>query len=177
MTEPCGTYLGIPLERWRTNMVCHLRDERRRNELLQQKLDDANATIARMQALALALPLPLPHTNDKQLVCRLKAEIQDLQDQLECISDSDGNRTGIEPETRTDLNLRAYTGRLVTEALRRSGGNKTLAAKMLGINRTTMYSIFSANRRSRSRKVKTARLGKALPMLSTCHGGNRRMVS
>lgn len=49
MTEPLDSYLGVPLERWKTNMVCHLRDERRRNELLQQKLDDANAAIADLQ--------------------------------------------------------------------------------------------------------------------------------
>ncbi len=43
------TYLGVPLSRWKNDMVCHLRDERERNRLLQQRLDDANAMIARLQ--------------------------------------------------------------------------------------------------------------------------------
>lgn len=53
-------YLGIPLEQWKNNMVCHLRDERKRNDLLQRKLDEANAQIARMQAEMLDMAMPLP---------------------------------------------------------------------------------------------------------------------
>lgn len=49
MTDHHDTYLGIPLERWKDTMVCHLRDERKRNQLLQQRLDDANAAIADLQ--------------------------------------------------------------------------------------------------------------------------------
>lgn len=56
MNESPDTYLGIPLERWKTNMVTHLRDERKRNELLQQRLDDANAVIAKMMANKMSEP-------------------------------------------------------------------------------------------------------------------------
>jgi len=41
-----------------------------------------------------------------------------------------------------DLNLDNNARRLITTALERSGGNKSLAAKMLGITRRTLYSRF-----------------------------------
>ncbi len=75
MTAPCDSYLGVPLERWKNDIVCHLRDERRRNAKLQQALDDANAVIAKMQAEALDRELPLPKRVDavEQLRRRSKA--------------------------------------------------------------------------------------------------------
>jgi DNA-binding NtrC family response regulator len=39
-----------------------------------------------------------------------------------------------------DLNLESNERRLIREALRRAGGNKSLAAKLLGITRRTLYS-------------------------------------
>ncbi len=47
-------------ERKITDMCYHIRDLRHRNDLLQQRLDEANAVIAMMQAEALDIALPLP---------------------------------------------------------------------------------------------------------------------
>ncbi len=47
-------------ERKITDMCYHIRDLRRRNDLLQRSLDEANAVIAMMQAEALDVALPLP---------------------------------------------------------------------------------------------------------------------
>ena len=62
MTAPVvhNSYLGVSLEAWKDDMVTHLARERRRNELLQSRLDDANATIARMQTESLDRLLPMP---------------------------------------------------------------------------------------------------------------------
>lgn len=49
------------LARWKNDMLCHLRDERKRNDLLQARLDQAQAEIARLQRMALEkAPLPAP---------------------------------------------------------------------------------------------------------------------
>lgn len=46
---------------WREEMLAHLREEKRRNALLQAALDKAMAEVARLQATALAhKPAPLP---------------------------------------------------------------------------------------------------------------------
>ncbi len=62
-------------ERWKLTMLTHFSDMHRRNDLLQQKLDEANARIARMQAEALDKELPLPPRGDamEQLRRRSKA--------------------------------------------------------------------------------------------------------
>jgi DNA-binding NtrC family response regulator len=43
-------------------------------------------------------------------------------------------------EVGEDLDLDNNARRLIRAALQRAGGNKTLAAKMLGITRRTLYS-------------------------------------
>jgi transcriptional regulator with PAS, ATPase and Fis domain len=101
---------------------------------------------------------------DAELIRLLKSEIQDLQDQLEAVQDSHGNLTGLEPEAQASLDLKVYTGRLIAEALRRSGGSKTKAAAMLGIDRSSLYSKIHS---------KWTRLGAARPKLSERHGGWR----
>ncbi len=55
-------------------MLWHFRDLWKRADLLQARLDEANATIARMQAEALDAELPLPKvTATEQLRRRSKA--------------------------------------------------------------------------------------------------------
>ena len=52
-----------PYKSWQRERVVylsHFRDMRHRADLLQQKLDEANAIIARLQAEALDKELPLP---------------------------------------------------------------------------------------------------------------------
>ena len=49
---------------------------------------------------------------------------------------------GSEGAVGEDLNLDNNARRLIGAALQRSGGNKSLAAQMLGITRRTLYSRF-----------------------------------
>jgi len=71
--------------------------------------------------------------NDKQVICLLKAEITDLQDQLDGASIPS-------VECMDDLNLAQMKRRAVTEAIRRAG-TITGAAKLLGIHRTSLQHL------------------------------------
>jgi DNA-binding NtrC family response regulator len=51
-----------------------------------------------------------------------------------------GTRPAVETEVGEDLDLDNNARRLIRAALQRAGGNKTLAARMLGITRRTLYS-------------------------------------
>lgn len=116
--EP-NTYLGVNLERWKIHMVEHLAERQKRNELLQQRLDDAQALIARYQASG-TVPAPLPQGPPRPL-----------------------------PPCPFDLNLRTNTAALIDEAMRRTNGNQTQAARLLGIYK----SVISTHLRKRTKRI------------------------
>ncbi len=122
MNDQPNTYLGVNLERWKLNMVERLRDERKRNVLLQKRLDDAQAMIARYQSSGIE-PAPIrvaPPEPPRPL-----------------------------PPCPFDLNLRTNTEALIDEAMRRTGGNQTQAARLLGIYK----SVISSHLRKRAKRM------------------------
>lgn len=71
--------------------------------------------------------------NDKQIICLLKAEIQDLEDQL-------ADRRLPSVECMDDLNLSKIKERVVREAVSRCPLQKDAAA-LLGVDRSTLVNL------------------------------------
>lgn len=118
-------YDRVDFSQWREDMLAHLKEEKRRNALLQAALDKAIADLAKLQAKVMEnRPAPV--------VVHLPAAPQP------------GNG---------DLNIRRHCDWLLSEAFRRSGGSKTAAAHLLGVNRDTVYAMLERSSASAEKRM------------------------
>jgi len=122
------TYQGMPFERWKTIMVEHLAALRAENAQLERERNAANARAARVAKEGAA------HQRAKLLQERLDKAVNTISALQRKLME----RQGVE-RIGSDLNIGAMKLRMTKEALRKSGGNISAAAAMLGLERSGLY--------------------------------------
>lgn len=107
-------------ERWKLTMLEHFKDLHARADLLQERLDDAQAQIAKMQRAAM---------NDAAAREADKAEIKSLHTKLA--------EKPVQAARFQEMNLEKLKASAIRQALSRGKGLQD-TADLLGIDRTTL---------------------------------------